>query len=108
MRAVLARLAVAVIALGAIGWLAVMERDARLYERGIAAGGSLDDPDTIARAEARPRGRAAAEPRPHAGRRARAGAVDGRTDVRGARPAGGRRAVRAGQPERLDRARLGE
>ena len=48
----LARLAVAVIALGAIGWLAVMERDARLYERGIAAGGSLDDPDTIARAEA--------------------------------------------------------
>jgi len=49
---VLARLAVAVVALVAIGWLAVMERDARLYERGIAAGGSLDDPDTIARAEA--------------------------------------------------------
>ena len=48
----LARLAVAVVALVAIGWLAVMERDARLYERGIAAGGSLDDPDTIARAQA--------------------------------------------------------
>ena len=47
----LARLAVAVVALAAIGWLAVMERDARLYERGIAAGGSLDDPRTIARAE---------------------------------------------------------
>jgi hypothetical protein len=49
---VLARVAVAVIALAAIGWLAVMERDARLYERGIAAGGSLDDPQTIAQAEA--------------------------------------------------------
>jgi hypothetical protein len=48
---VLARLAVAVVALAAIGWLAVMERDARLYERGIAAGGSLGDPRTIARAE---------------------------------------------------------
>jgi hypothetical protein len=49
---VLARLAVALIAVGAIGWLAVMERDARLYDRGIAAGGSLDDPETIAGAEA--------------------------------------------------------
>ena len=47
----LARLAVAVVALAAIGWLAVMERDARLYGRGIAAGGSLDDPRTVARAE---------------------------------------------------------
>lgn len=47
-----ARLAVAVIALGVIGWLVVMERDTRLYERGIAAGGSLDDPETVARAEA--------------------------------------------------------
>ena len=47
----LARIAVAVIAVGVIGWLAVMERDARLYERGIAAGGSLDNPKTIARAE---------------------------------------------------------
>ena len=47
-----ARLAVAVVALGAIGWLAVMERDARLYERGIAAGGRLDDARTVARAEA--------------------------------------------------------
>lgn len=48
----LARVVVALIALAAIGWLAVMERDARLYERAIAAGGSLDDPETIARAEA--------------------------------------------------------
>jgi Tetratricopeptide repeat len=49
---VLARLVLAVVALSAIGWLAVMERDARLYDRGIAAGGSLDDPKRIARAEA--------------------------------------------------------
>jgi hypothetical protein len=48
---VLARLAVAVVALAAIGWLAVMERNVRLYDRGIAAGGSLGDPWTIARAE---------------------------------------------------------
>jgi hypothetical protein len=48
---VLARIAVVVISVGVIGWLAVMERDARLYERGIAAGGRLDDPKTIARAE---------------------------------------------------------
>jgi hypothetical protein len=48
---VLARIAVAVIAVGVIGWLAVMERDTRLYQRGIAAGGSLDNPQTIARAE---------------------------------------------------------
>jgi hypothetical protein len=48
---VLARLAVALVALVAIGWLAVMERDARLYDRGIAAGGSLDDPRTSARAD---------------------------------------------------------
>ena len=47
----LARIAVAIIAVGVIGWLAVMERNARLYERGIAAGGSLDDSTTIARAE---------------------------------------------------------
>ena len=46
MRPILALVAVLV-----IGWLAVMERDARLYDRGIAAGGSLDDPATIARAE---------------------------------------------------------
>ena len=46
----LARIAVAVIATGVIGWLAVLERDARLYERGVAAGGSLDNPTTIARA----------------------------------------------------------
>jgi hypothetical protein len=48
---VLARLALAVVALCAIGWLVVMERGARFYERGIAAGGSLDDARTIARAE---------------------------------------------------------
>jgi hypothetical protein len=48
---VLARIAVAVIAVGVIGWLAVLERDARLYERGIAAGGKLNDPGTLARAE---------------------------------------------------------
>jgi hypothetical protein len=46
-----ARLLVAVAALGLIGWLAVMERDARLYDRAIAAGGKLDDPGTVARAE---------------------------------------------------------
>jgi hypothetical protein len=49
---VLARAAVALIAVAAIGWLAVMERDARLYDRGLAAGGGLDDPRTIAQAEA--------------------------------------------------------
>jgi Tetratricopeptide repeat len=49
---VLARVAVAFVAVAMIGWLAVMERDARLYARGIAAGGSLDDPNTIARADA--------------------------------------------------------
>jgi hypothetical protein len=48
---VLARVVVCVVAVLVIGWLAVMERDARLYARGIAAGGSLDDPATIARAE---------------------------------------------------------
>jgi hypothetical protein len=42
---------VAFVAVGLIGWLVVMERDARLYERGIAAGGRLDDPATVARAE---------------------------------------------------------
>ena len=35
----LARIAVAVVAVAVIGWLAVLERDQRLYERGIAAGG---------------------------------------------------------------------
>jgi hypothetical protein len=33
-----------------IGWLVVMERDARLYER-IAAGVRFDDPATVARAD---------------------------------------------------------
>jgi hypothetical protein len=41
-----------VIAVCVIGWLVVMERDARLYERGIAASGRLDDAATIERAEA--------------------------------------------------------
>jgi hypothetical protein len=50
------RALVAVIALLAIGWLAVMERDARLYERAIAAGGRLNDPGTSVRAEADMRG----------------------------------------------------
>ena len=35
-----------------IAWLAVMERDARLYGRAIAAGGRLNHPATAARAEA--------------------------------------------------------
>jgi hypothetical protein len=47
---------VAVIAVLVIGWLAVMERDQRLYDRAVAAGGSLDDPGTIARAESDMRG----------------------------------------------------
>jgi hypothetical protein len=46
-----ARLAVAVIAVGLIGWLGVAWRDSRLYDRAIAAGGRLDTPATIARAE---------------------------------------------------------
>jgi hypothetical protein len=45
------RAIVVVIAVAAIAWLGVMERDARRYDRGIAAGGRLDDPATIARAE---------------------------------------------------------
>jgi hypothetical protein len=45
------RVVVAVLAVAVIGWLAVMERDARLYDRAIAAGGKLDRPATIARAE---------------------------------------------------------
>jgi hypothetical protein len=45
------RLIVAVIAMVLIGWLVVMERDARLYDRGVAAGGALDDAETAARAE---------------------------------------------------------
>ena len=47
----LARIAVALIAIAAVGWLAVQQRDARLYDRGIAAAGKLNDPKTIARAE---------------------------------------------------------
>jgi hypothetical protein len=43
---------VALIAVGLIGWLVVMERDSRLYDRGVAASGQLDDPATVDRAEA--------------------------------------------------------
>jgi hypothetical protein len=45
------RVAIAVLAVAVISWFAVMERDARLYDRAIAAGGRLEDPATIARAE---------------------------------------------------------
>ena len=48
----MARLLVALVAIALVGWLAVMERDARLYERGVAATGRLDDERTIARTEA--------------------------------------------------------
>jgi predicted Zn-dependent protease len=48
---VLARTAVAVIAVAAIGWLAVMQLDAWHYDRGIAVAGKLDDAKTIARAQ---------------------------------------------------------
>lgn len=34
-----------------VAWLAVMERDERLYQRAYAAGGHLDVPGTAARAE---------------------------------------------------------
>jgi hypothetical protein len=47
---VLARVIVAVVAVAAIGWLAVMERNVRLYERGIAVR-ELVDEESIARAE---------------------------------------------------------
>jgi hypothetical protein len=47
----LARAVVAVIALVVIAWLGVIERDIRLFDRGIAAGGRLNAPQTIARAE---------------------------------------------------------
>ena len=53
---------VAVVAVGIVGWLVVMERDARLYASGIAAGGRLDDPATVARAEADLRGARALSP----------------------------------------------
>jgi hypothetical protein len=46
------RALVAVVAVLVIAWLAVMERDARLYGRAIAAGGRLNDPATAAGAEA--------------------------------------------------------
>jgi hypothetical protein len=41
-----------VVAVGLIGWLVVMERDARLYDRGIAASARLGNPATAERAEA--------------------------------------------------------
>ena len=47
-----ARVAVAVLAVAAIGWLAVMERDARLQERGVRASGRLATAGNAARADA--------------------------------------------------------
>jgi hypothetical protein len=48
---VVARAVVAVTAVLALGWLAVMERDVRLEQRGSAALQSEGDPATLARAE---------------------------------------------------------
>jgi hypothetical protein len=46
-----ARAAVAAVALLVIGWLAVMERDARRQERGVRAAGRLSVPGNAGRAE---------------------------------------------------------
>jgi predicted Zn-dependent protease len=46
-----ARLAVAVVALAAVGWLAVLERDQRLLSSGSAAGGRLSTPGSYARGD---------------------------------------------------------
>jgi predicted Zn-dependent protease len=45
------RAAVAVVAVLAIAWLAVMERDTTLQDRGVALSGRLSDPGNAARAE---------------------------------------------------------
>jgi len=45
------RAIVVVVAVAVIAWLGVMERDGRRYDRAIAAGGRLDNPARIARAE---------------------------------------------------------
>ena len=47
-----ARIAVAVVAVVALAWLGVMERDRRLYERGVATAGHLRTAAEIMRAEA--------------------------------------------------------
>lgn len=47
----LARAAVAVVAVLVLGWLGVMERNLRLQERGAAALNSKGDPAVLARAE---------------------------------------------------------
>jgi hypothetical protein len=48
---VAARVVVAVVAVLLIGWLAVMERDERLLERGVAISGRSKGPQDAARAE---------------------------------------------------------
>jgi predicted Zn-dependent protease len=53
---VIARVAVAAVALVALAWLGVMERDVRLEARGIDAARRLSDPGSFARAEADLRG----------------------------------------------------
>ena len=45
------RAALAVVAVLAIGWLGVQERDTRLQERGVAASGRLSEPGNVVRAE---------------------------------------------------------
>jgi hypothetical protein len=50
------RVAVIVVAAAVLAWLGVMERDARLQARGVAAAGRLDVPGNGARADAALRG----------------------------------------------------
>jgi hypothetical protein len=50
------RVAVIVVAAAVLAWLGVMERDARLQARGVAAAGRLDVPGNAARADAAFRG----------------------------------------------------
>ena len=45
------RVAVALVALVALGWLAVMERDAVFQQRGLRAAGKLSEPGNAARAQ---------------------------------------------------------
>jgi tetratricopeptide (TPR) repeat protein len=53
---VLARVCVALVAVAVLGWLGVMERDARLQARGLEAASRLDVAGNPARAEASFRG----------------------------------------------------
>jgi predicted Zn-dependent protease len=48
---VVARLAVGLVAVAALAWLGVMERDARLQREAVAASGRLDVPGNAQRAE---------------------------------------------------------